>query len=88
MARQGENPNSLLFLRKPLRLERHKGGRAMADDDPGYRGVVGWLQGPVIRFVDNPDNPAEKIPEPIPADQRGALNPRIASFCKEAEQFP
>lgn len=88
VARQGANPNSLLFLRKPLRLERHKGGRAMTDDDPGYRCVVGWLQLPVIRFVDNPDNPEERVPEPIPADQRGALNPRVVGFCKEAEQVP
>ena len=34
MARQGDNPNALLFLRKPLKLERHKGGPAMAEDDP------------------------------------------------------
>jgi hypothetical protein len=88
IARQGDNPNTLMFLRKPLRLERHKGGPAMAEDDPGYRCVVGWLQVPVIRFVDNPDNPGERVPEPIPPDQRGTLNPRDAQFCKEAEQFP
>ena len=49
MARQGENPNQLLFLRKPLKIERHKGGPAMAEDDPGYRCVVAWLQIPVVQ---------------------------------------
>lgn len=90
VATQGEQKNidRLMFLRKPLRLERHKGGPAMAEDDPGYRCVVAWLRVPVIRFVDNPDNPEERIPEPIPPDQRGGLTPRQVQDCKEAEQFP
>jgi hypothetical protein len=88
IATQGEDPKKLLFLRKPLRLERHKGGPAMAEDDPGFRCVQAWLRVPVIRFVDNPDNPDEKIPEPIPPDQRGGLGPNQLRDCKEAEQFP
>ena len=46
MGRQGENPNQLLFLRKPLKIERHKGGPAMAEDDPGYLCVTSWLKHP------------------------------------------
>jgi hypothetical protein len=88
IATQGTDPNKLMFLRKPLRLERHKGGPAMADDDPGYRCVVAWLRVPVIRFVDNPDNPEERIPEPIPPEQRGNLTARQAQDCDIAEQFP
>jgi hypothetical protein len=44
MGRAGTNPNTLLLLRKPLNLERHKGGRAMAEDDVGYRCITGWLR--------------------------------------------
>lgn len=88
IATQGTDPNKLMFLRKPLRLERHKGGPAMADDDPGYRCVVAWLRVPVIRFVDNPDNPGERVPEPIPPEQRGNLTARQAQDCDVAEQFP
>jgi len=88
MATQGDDPNILLFLRKPLKLERHKGGPAMALDDPGYRCVVAWLRVPVIRFVPNPDNPDEKVPEPIPPKDRVGLTLRQAQDCAEAEQFP
>lgn len=88
IATQGTDPNKLMLLRKPLRLERHKGGPAMADDDPGYRCVVAWLRVPVIRFVDNPDNPGERVPEPIPPEERGNLTPRQAQDCDVAEQFP
>ncbi len=89
IATQGADVNRLLFLRKPLRLERHKGGPAMAEDDPGYRCVKAWLQIPVIRLVPNPENPeGEPIAEPIPPGQRIALTPRQLQDCQEAEQFP
>jgi hypothetical protein len=89
IAAQGADVNRLLFLRKPLRLERHKGGPAMAEDDPGYRCVKAWLQIPVIRLVPNPENPeGEPIAEPIPPGQRIALTPRQLQDCQEAEQFP
>ena len=68
MARQGENPNQLLFLRKPLKIERHKGGPAMAEDDPGYRCVVAWLQIPVV----------DGAGVPIPKGQRRSC-PRTGS---------
>jgi hypothetical protein len=89
IAAQGADVNRLLFLRKPLRLERHKGGPAMAEDDPGYRCVKAWLQIPVIRLVPNPESPeGEPIAEPIPPGQRIALTPRQLQDCQEAEQFP
>jgi hypothetical protein len=78
MARQGDNPNQLLFLRKPLKLERHKGGPAMAEDDPGYRCVVAWLQIPVV----NPDG------TPIDKANRAKLSANALRFCKEATDFP
>lgn len=56
IAQQGEDPERLLLLRKPLRLsngnggnERHKGGPAMSEDDDGYRCVVAWLQVRTVR---------------------------------------
>lgn len=89
IAGQGADVNRLVFLRKPLRLERHKGGPAMAEDDPGYRCVRAWLQIPVIRLVPDPENPeGAPIPEPIPPGQRIGLTPRQVQDCQEAEQFP
>ncbi len=46
VARNGDNPNELLILRKPLNIERHKGGRVMGDRDEGYRCITGWLRTP------------------------------------------
>ena len=78
MARQGENPNMLLFLRKALRIERHKGGPAMAEDDPGYRCVIAWLSIPVVDGVGNP----------IPKAQRVKLSDNALRNCTTASSFP
>lgn len=78
MARQGDNPNELLVLRKPLKLERHKGGPAMAEDDPGYRCVVAWLQIPVV----------DGNGVPIPKEQRQKLSPNGVKNCQTATDFP
>lgn len=82
---QGDDPKRLLFIRKPLKLERHKGGPAMAEDDPGYRCVVAWLRVPVFRIVDSPDGP---VAEPIPPGQRQALTPRQIADCDLAQSYP
>ncbi len=78
MARQGENPNLLLFLRKSLKLERHKGGPAMAEDDPGYRCVVAWLSIPVVKGDGTP----------IPPKDRAKLSASAQRNCTEAASFP
>ena len=78
MARQGDNPNTIIFLRKPLKLERHKGGPAMAEDDPGYRCVVAWLQIPVV----NPDGTF------IPPAMRTKLSQNAIRNCQTATDFP
>ncbi len=78
MARQGDNPNELLVLRKPLKLERHKGGPAMAEDDPGYRCVVAWLQIPVV----------DGNGVPIPKEQRQKLSANGVKNCQTATDFP
>jgi len=78
MAREGDNPNELLVLRKPLKLERHKGGPAMAEDDPGYRCVVAWLQIPVV----------DGNGVPIPKAQRQQLSPNGIKNCDTATAFP
>ncbi len=78
MARQGDNPNQLLFLRKPLKIERHKGGPAMAEDDPGYRCVVAWLQIPVVQGDG----------APIPKAQRAKLSANAIRNCQTASDFP
>ena len=78
MARQGENPNLLLFLRKALKIERHKGGPAMAEDDPGYRCVVAWLGIPVV----------DGTGVPIPKAKRATLSANALRNCTDATNFP
>jgi hypothetical protein len=78
MARQGENPNLLLFLRKALKIERHKGGPAMAEDDPGYRCVTAWLSIPVV----------DGIGVPIAKAQRAKLSDNALRNCTTASSFP
>ena len=38
-------PTVLLLLRKPLQLERHKGGAVISQGDPAYNCIVSWLAG-------------------------------------------
>jgi len=78
MARQGENPNQIIFLRKPLKIERHKGGPAMAEEDPGYRCVVAWLQIPVVTGDGTY----------IPPAMRAKLSPNALRNCEEARSYP
>jgi hypothetical protein len=80
MARQGEREavQRLVFVRKPLRLERHKGGPAMAEDDPGYRCIEAWLQIPVVRGDGSF----------IPPEERAPMPERAVAFCEEAASFP
>jgi hypothetical protein len=83
IATQGTDPRKLILLRKPLLLERHKGGPAMAEDDPGYRCVVAWLRVRTVRPV--PGTPDfETIPEP----ERGTLPPGGIAACQEAQNVP
>lgn len=83
IAKQGSEPNSLLFLRKPLRLERHKGGTAMTESDPGYRCIVAWLR---VRTVAPTADGVEF--EAIPEDRREDLSDTAKSLCLEAQSFP
>lgn len=83
MATQGADPNRLLLLRKPLRLERHKGGPAMSENDAGYRCVVAWLRVRVVRPT------ADGIDfETIPQEEREQLTARAKQDCQEAQDFP
>jgi hypothetical protein len=83
IATQGAEPNKLILLRKPLLLERHKGGPSMAEDDAGYRCVVAWLRIPTIR----PTSDGQAF-EPVPPEQRIALTPRQKQDCLEAQNVP
>ncbi|HVJ94723.1 MAG TPA: hypothetical protein VM580_33280 [Labilithrix sp.] len=83
IARQGEDPNTLLLLRKPLRLERHKGGAAMAEDDVGYRCVVAWLR---IRTVRVTSDGLEF--ESIPEAEREPFPQGAIQDCEEAQSLP
>jgi len=83
MATQGTEPNKLMFLRKPLRIERHKGGPAMALDDAGYKCVVAWLRVRVVR----PTQDGVDF-ETIPQQERERMPARAALDCQEAQSFP
>ncbi len=83
VATQGAEPNKLILLRKPLLLERHKGGPAMAEDDAGYKCVVNWLRIPTVR----PTSDGLAF-EPVPPEQRLQLTPRQKQDCTEAQNFP
>jgi hypothetical protein len=39
-----QDPHTLLILRKPLGLERHKGGQVLQSGDPGDLCLTSWLQ--------------------------------------------
>jgi hypothetical protein len=72
-----------MLLRKPLRLERHKGGPAMAEDDAGYKCVVAWLRVRTIRpTADGLDF------ETIPQEEREGFPPKAKADCEEAQNFP
>lgn len=38
---------TLTLVRKPLLIEAHKGGRVLAEDSPGARCILSWLDGAV-----------------------------------------
>jgi hypothetical protein len=40
---QEDDPGSLLLLKKPMTLERHKGGQVISINDSGYICLVSWL---------------------------------------------
>ena len=83
MASQGsdEELKKWVFLRKAQQIERHKGGPAMAPDDPGYRCVRAWLQVPVVK----PDQ--DGFPIPIPPNER-VFAQRDKDFCALAASYP
>ncbi|MBX3262962.1 MAG: hypothetical protein KF782_25010 [Labilithrix sp.] len=83
IATQGTDPNKLMLLRKPLRIERHKGGPAMAEDDAGYKCVVAWLRIRTIR----PTSDGIDF-ETIPQEEREELPLRARQDCEEAQSFP
>jgi len=67
-----------VWIRKPLRLERHKGGPAMAEDDSGYKCVVAWLH--VATFTGDGTF--------IPPAQRTPLSEAAQGFCLDAQNNP
>lgn len=84
VARQGQEPNTLMLLRKPRLMERHKGGPAMtSDNDPGYQCVVAWLAVRVIRRT-----AATGDFETIPEGEREQLSAAAAARCAEAASYP
>ena len=90
VAEQGNNPERLLLLRKPLRLanssggnERHKGGPAMAENDDGYRCVIAWLDVRTVR----PTTAGTDF-EIIPQAGRGKMSTAGVASCNTAKNNP
>lgn len=91
IAQQGQDPERLLLLRKPMRLEnghggneRHKGGPSMARDDDGYRCVTGWLQ--VRTVVESNDGSGE--PLILDESQRTKMTAAQIANCEVAKNNP
>ena len=83
IAKQGADPKMLILLRKALKLERHKGGPAMSEEDVGYKCVVAWLRIRTVRpTADGVDF------ETIPQEEREQLSPSAQAFCQEAQSLP
>ncbi len=47
VARNGQNPDVLIFLSKPLGAERHKGGAVIGKGGPSYECITAWLAAPL-----------------------------------------
>lgn len=84
VARQGQDPDTLIFLRKPLLKERHKGGRLMSVDDVGYRCVTAWLRIRTVRASAENEDEIETIPD----EERQKLTQKEKDFCTEAAANP
>lgn len=82
MATQGTDPSKLILLRKPLKIERHKGGPAMAEDDDGYKCVIAWLRIRVVRPT------ADGFFETIPQPEREKMSQAAINFCDRAKNLP
>ncbi|MFO0736989.1 MAG: hypothetical protein U0270_13970 [Labilithrix sp.] len=87
VARQGQNPNTLIFLRKPLKIERHKGGQLMTEDDVGYRCVTAWLRIRTVRLAGEDTEDPGAI-ETIPEEERLKLSAKDKDFCAKAAANP
>lgn len=88
VARQGQEPEKLILLRKALRLERHKGGRAMEIDDPGYRCVTAWLRLRTVRAAQDPEAVGTGEVETIPLEDREPFSTRAQQECALAASIP
>ena len=48
----GADPYGLLIVKKPLELEKHKGGAAIRKGDDAERCIVSWLKADVLNPID------------------------------------
>lgn len=84
VARQGQDPETLIFLRKPMKTERHKGGELIKRDDDGYRCITAWLRIRTVRAAKDDETQIETIPD----DEREKLNDKELASCKRAQANP
>jgi len=48
----GADPNTLLVVKKPLNVEKHKGGQVIRRGDDAERCIVSWLQEDLLTPID------------------------------------
>jgi hypothetical protein len=80
VAEPSRSPNTWIFLRKPLRLERHKGAEAMRESDDGYLCIAGWAKMRMQTPVDGGAPSADAGADP-------KLDALRAACKRAAEQF-
>jgi hypothetical protein len=80
VAEPSRSPNTWIFLRKPLRLERHKGAEAMRESDDGYLCIAGWAKMRMQAQVDGGAPSADAGVDP-------KLDALRAACKRAAEQF-
>jgi hypothetical protein len=49
---QGGDPNTLLVVKKPLALEKHKGGQVIRRGDDAERCITSWLKEDLVTPID------------------------------------
>lgn len=95
VARAGEDPQKLLFIRKAANLERHKGGPVIAPGDDTYACLTAWLRIQTITRI-SPDEAEEGAPitedgfvvQVIDPADRAKLSDGDLDRCSKAEALP
>lgn len=87
VARGGSDPLKLIFLRKPMELERHKGRRIIAPNDDAFKCITAWLSIRTVRLEEDEET-GEMLPQVIDPADRLTLTEAAQRSCRAAEALP